>query len=283
MLLLTPFFLWKREFRLVFTSLAGFAVLLFLPFVWLGTQTFADLAVMWRFFSTTYLTFIENISPRGILERLFTVNPFVQPVLVAPWLAVLLWLSIALFLALVCLSLIRPRPFQRNPRSMLELGAILCTLLLISPLTEPTYLLYLIVPLMATLGYVSDGRVIGRGTRLLVISTVVGVCIVQAIPRGVLEPSMWVLAAQDAPLAGLYAVFAVSQFYILLAVYILQIALLSVANHQPVGSALSTLIRQSPRLTLEWLHDFVVAARLPGSHYTRRLLAVHPELPEAIS
>src|SRR5262249_7576673 len=56
MLLLALFFLWKREFRLVFTSLVGFLVFLFLPFAWLGTQTFGDLLTMWKFFSSTYLS-----------------------------------------------------------------------------------------------------------------------------------------------------------------------------------------------------------------------------------
>ena len=147
LLLISAYLLWKREFKFALTTIVGFLVLLVTPFLWLGPTALANLLTLWNFYSTRYLSFNENIAPRGLLERLFTVNPFVPPLVDMPALAVGLWLVVVGVIFITTLAVIAPRPFERQSRSLLELGVMLSGLLLISPLTEPPHLVLLIMPL----------------------------------------------------------------------------------------------------------------------------------------
>ena len=66
LLLIAGFLFWKREFKFAFATVGGFAFLLLAPFVWLGPEALGHLLKLWRFYGSQYLSFSENITPRGM-------------------------------------------------------------------------------------------------------------------------------------------------------------------------------------------------------------------------
>src|SRR5205085_566021 len=139
-----------------------------------------NLLTLWRFYSTQYLSFSENIAPRGLLERLFTFNPVVRPIVDAPAVAYGLWLLIAAATFVLTLAVIAPRPIRRDTRSFLEFGVIVSGLMLISPLTEPPYLVMLIIPAVAAFAWIT--RRADRYARLASI-LLIAWWIAESIPR----------------------------------------------------------------------------------------------------
>lgn len=269
LLIIVVFLLWKREFKFAFVAVAGFVGLLLLPFAWLGGQTAGDLLTVWRFFSSQYLTFTENIAPRGMLERLFTANPFVHPIVVAPAVATLLWLAIVATLLLLTLAVVSPRPMQRDNRTLLEVGMIVSALLLVSPLTEPPYLVWSIVPMVASIVYLRTVKSeSGRARFGWAAIVVLLIWCVELVPRSYLESFFWARAGTDSLMGSLYATLAPSQFYILVAIFVLQLLVLRRAAGISIGVAVSDLVRHSPQLAWAWVLDLVSAlnpaTRSPG-------------------
>jgi Glycosyltransferase family 87 len=255
LLAVAVFLLWKREFKFAAATFVGFAALLLLPFVWIGTHALGDLLGLWQFYSNQYLSFSENIAPRGMLERLFTVNPFVRPLIVAPALASALWLAIAAVVLVVTLSVIAPRPLRRDKRSLLEIGVILCALMLISPLTEPPYLVSLIVPLFASVSYLR-GADWQRGRFGIASFVLLGLWMFELVPRSTIENFFWSRIDPAQPLmAAVYVTLAPSRFYLLVAVFLLQLHVLSRASGIGTRQAVAHLVRNCPSLAWEWLTD----------------------------
>ena len=69
---------------------------------------------IWTFWSNQYASFIDNQAFKGVLVRLFTINPYVPPILDAPLLATTLWLALAAGVALLLITVIKPRPLQSD-------------------------------------------------------------------------------------------------------------------------------------------------------------------------
>jgi hypothetical protein len=263
LLIIVFFLLWKREFKFAFVSVAGFIGLLLLPFAWLGGQTAGDLLIVWRFFSSQYLTFTENVAPRGMLERLFTSNPFVHPIVVAPPVATLLWLAVVATLLLLTLAVVSPRPMQRDNRSLLEVGMIVSALLLISPLTEPPYLVWSIVPMVASVVYLQTvTSEPGRPRFGWAAIVVLVIWCVELVPRSYLESFFWARAVTDSLVGSVYATLAPSQFYILVTIFVLQLLVLRRAAGISIGVAVRDLVLNSPQLGWEWVMDLARALNL---------------------
>jgi hypothetical protein len=255
LLLITVFLLWKREWKFALTTIAGFLVLLLAPFIWLGRDVLDNLLTLWRFYSTQYLSFSENIAPRGMLERLFTINPFVRPLVDKPILAVGLWVIIVATIFAVTLAVIAPRPIRRDTRSLVEFGAMVSGLLLVSPLTEPPYLVLLILPLVATLIYLrsvswSDRRFQWAALALF------GLWCLELIPRHYTEPFLSRhLSRTDALGTVLLVLLTPTHFYILLATFLLQLYVLHLASGSTTVEAVGRFVRDSPMLLQDWLKD----------------------------
>jgi hypothetical protein len=261
LLLISVYLLWKREFKFAFTTIAGFLVLLLTPFLWLGRQVLGNLLTLWHFYSTQYLSFIENISPRGMLERLFTVNPFVRPVVDMPVLAVALWLVVVGVIFVITLAVIEPRPFRRESRSLVELGVMISGLLLVSPLTEPPYLVLLIIPFVATLSYLRSVQWSPGPFRWAALA-LVGLWVSELIPRKYTENVISRLPRTDAFHAALFVIVVPTHFYILLATFVLQLHLLRLASGRTTFEAIRRFLRNSPMLLRDWLMDLLAARTL---------------------
>jgi hypothetical protein len=266
LLLISAYLLWKREFKFAITTIIGFLILLLTPFLWLGRNVLATLLTLWHFYSTQYLSFSENIAPRGLLERLFTVNPFVPPLVDMPALAVALWLVIAGMIFITTLAVIAPRPFTRDGRSLIELGVMLSGLLLVSPLTEPPYLVLLIMPLVGTLIYLRGVQWDQRPFRWAALA-LAALWVVQLIPRKYTEDVIGRLPHADPIHAALYVILVPTHFYVLLATFVLQLHLLHLASGLTTGEALNRFVRNSPMLVRDWLRDLLAPGTV--SRYPR--------------
>jgi hypothetical protein len=254
LLLVSVYLLWKREYTFALTTVVGFFVLLLAPFLWLGRAVLNNLFTLWRFYSTQYLSFSENISPRGMLERLLTVNPFVHPLVDLPVLAVVLWFVVACIVFAVTLAVITPEPFRRDSQSLVEFGVILSGLMLVSPLTEPPYLVLLIMPLVATIIYLRSAPPT-PGSRV-VASALFALWVFQLIPRHYIEPLFWRhLSHTDPVQSALLVVLAPTHFYVLLATFALQLHVLHILSGSTTAQALRRFLRNWPTLLQAWLRD----------------------------
>jgi hypothetical protein len=267
LLLISVFLLWKREVKFALTTIAGFFVLLLTPFLWLGSVALRNLLKLWDFYSSQYLSFSENIAPRGMLERLFTVNPFVAPLVEMPALAVALWLIVVALIFILVLSVIAPRPFERDSRSLIEFGAMISGLMLVSPLTEPPYLVLLIMPMTAALIYLRGVPWRDSAYRWAVVGLLV-LWVLELVPRSRTEPLVWAnLSRTDPYQSALIVVLAPTHFYILLCAFLLQLHVLHLISGNTTFESARRFVWNSPTLVVEWLKDLFamrgVARRQP--------------------
>jgi hypothetical protein len=263
LLLTTGFLLWKREFAFAFTTIAGFLVLLLAPFLWLGGDALGDMFWLWNFYSSQYLSFSENITPRGMFERLFNANPYLPPLFVAPMLARVLWLGVVTVVFVLLLAIVRPEPLERNGRSLVEFGAILSGLMLISPLTEPPYLVLLIMPLMAAIIYLRGTKNWRERPYLWIAAAVAALWFWELVPRSLVEPRIWqAFAPAGSPMSAnrlqtaLIVLLAPTHFYILLGTFALQVYVLRHESGRPLLESVGRFVRNSPALVGEWFKDF---------------------------
>lgn len=268
LLLIAGFLLWKREFKFAVTTIVGFFALLLAPFLWLGREALDNLLRLWSFYSSQYLSFSENITPRGMLERMFTVNPFVPPIVEMPGLVVALWLVIVAVIFILILAMIAPHPFLRESRSLVEFGAILSGLMLVSPLTEPPYLVLLIMPLVAAIIYLRGVDWRQRRFQWAVVM-LCALWIGELIPRHYTEPFIWRAFSWSGPLeTPLRVVLTPTHFYILLVTFVLQLHILHLESGVTTFEAARRFVLNSPMLVGDWLKDLVAlrAPKAPSQH-----------------
>ncbi len=262
LLLIAGFLLWKREFKFAFATIGGFAFLLLAPFLWLGSEAFGHLLKLWRFYGSQYLSFSENITPRGMLERLFTVNPFVEHLTDAPAVAVGVWLVLFALVLFTLLAVVAPRPIQREPASLVEFGAILSGLMVISPLTEPPYLVLLILPMTATLIYLRSVRW-SEPPALWATFGLAAVWFAELVPRGMIEPRIWQHLDRTEPVQTvLLVLLAPTHFYILLATFLLQLYVLRLVSGHATSVSMSRLVREGPALVVDCFKELLAVRRL---------------------
>jgi hypothetical protein len=174
LLIFVLFFVWKRAYRAAAASAIGFFTLLLIPFIWLGPKALADQVAIWRFWSSHYATYFFNVSPNGVLARLFNDNIYVTPVVRAPAVATILWLLIAAAVVGVMMLLIARTPVVASPRTALEFGVVITGLLLVSPLSEDWYFSFLVVPLLASVVMVRASAPSQRAALYLIILLGIG-------------------------------------------------------------------------------------------------------------
>jgi hypothetical protein len=196
-----------------------------------------------------------------MLERLFTANPFVRPIVDMPAVAYILWLVVAAVVFLVTLAVIAPKPIQRDARSFLEIGVMIAGALLISPLTEPPYLVLLIIPGVAVVEYVRSAGLGRPGVRRATL-LFIGLWAIEVVPRHATEDFLRHQSRTDSILADLFASLATTNFFILLAAFGLQVYILSIATDIGPLVAIHRFIRRAPALAGSWVRDAMTAAGL---------------------
>jgi hypothetical protein len=153
--------LWKGDWRAFLRGAVAAVILVFLPFAGIGLDAFREYATFllhWNAFGAN-ADFI-NQTPYALLLRMFTINPAVPPLLVAPFLVQPL--RLAATAGTVWLWL-RATPRALLP-PLLEMGSFLLiipVILLLSPLAEDIHFTML-APVLVGLGWIALAKGYGR-------------------------------------------------------------------------------------------------------------------------
>lgn len=276
-IVLVVFLLWKREFKFAIVTFVTFLGLLIGPFLWLGGQTFQDQLTVWRFWSNQYVAYAQNIAPKGVLTRLFTVNPVVRPIVAAPLLVTALWLLCVAVILILTLAVVSPTPLQRNTRTLLEIGLAITALFLMSPLTEWPYLLVLAIPLLACYSWLSEGnwrlpkaRWVALGAGLLTLLLIQPLTTIQYYFLRHLGGSSIT--------ADVFVVLAPAYLYGLVLAFVLQFHTMSRITGHSTLAAVRQVIGDAPKLAGQWLKDTgdAVFSRKPPNDVAQQGLQAQP-------
>ena len=249
-----PFLLWKREFRFAVAGAGTAGVLLVVPALWLGPATLAHQLQVWSFWSGPYVAFAHNDAPKGILTRLFTVNPVSPPLVVAPGLVTAAWLIISAAVAVVAAAVIKPAPFKRDARSLIEFGLMIEALLLITPLTEWPYLLLLLIPLLGIFAWLVE---IGIGGLRARFAAAGAVAVAAALYGPANAVEYWALGHVGGSPArsALFVLLAGANLYLLAGAFALQLLALNTLSRTSTRVATLTFVSHLPSLLRDWLAD----------------------------
>lgn len=247
-LALVVFLLWKREFKFSAVTVLAFLTYFFVPFLWLGGQALHDEVSTLQYLSGQYATTLVNHAPMGVLQRLFTVNPYVRPLVVAPWLVTVLWLVSVAVVGLLTMAMTSPKRLQPDARSLLEVGLAVLALFLVSPMTEEGHLTVLVVPLLALYAWLSKGDWRALRPRRVALGTV-GVVLVLGAPLHSIEAALWARMQSAAwPMADAYMLLAAVYLYVLGALFGLQLYALSVASGRSILCMVRHMLDNAPAL-----------------------------------
>jgi hypothetical protein len=259
---LLQFLLWKREFGFALIGLGTAAVLLVVPALWLGPATTMHQLQVWNFWSGPYVAFAHNDAPKGILTRLFTINPVSTPLIVAPAVVTTLWLLISGAVALLVFAVIRPTPLRRDARSLIEIGLMIEALLLISPLTEWPYLLLLLIPLVGLFVWVSEQ---GLKPRPAQIAAAGGIAVALALYGPANAVEYWALGhlGGSALRSALFVILAGANLYLIAAAFGLQLNALHALSGRSTKVSTLAFVSHIPSLARQWLDDAMGRRELP--------------------
>jgi len=135
------------------------------------------------FWANQYLPFLHNESPKGVLARLFTINPAAHPLTVAPGAVTVLWLVLAVVVLVLTVAVTSIRPLRRDALSLLEVGLAIEAIMLVSPLTERPYFLFLLIPLIGLFCWVREVGVAGLFERRATVVAVLFWLLLAGRPR----------------------------------------------------------------------------------------------------
>lgn len=257
LLVFVAYLLWKREYRFAAVTSGGFVVFLLAPFALLGGDALRDQLSVWSFWSNQYVSFIDNQAPKGVLARLFTINPNTHPVIVAPWLMTTLWLAIVVSVVALIVALVRSSRRKDDAATFLEVGLVVTGMLLISPLTEYIYLTLLVVPLVAL--YALARQHWGKGRPFYIIG--IGTAVIWALtwlPLQNIEYAFWQRMLAGSPATPLYVFLAVPYLYVVIAVFVLNIY--AIRQETTPAASLLKLVAGVPGLVYGRLVEYATVA-----------------------
>lgn len=224
---LVLFLVWKRAYRAVVACGVVAFVLLAVPFIGAGgTPTVLDYVAVSGFLSSVAFDVSPiNQSPYGMLLRLFTVNAYTVPVLVAPLLplvgrALLTVGTLGALAWMVCRS--RDIPVHQQA---LEYSLFIIGLLLAGPLSEAGHYGYLLLPLAAVaIGVIADttGPRMRIPTAVALLALFAYLCLPSLTPMDLAFFAYW-----QEPVRGLKLVMTGMHLYGLLGVAALTMATLA--------------------------------------------------------
>ena len=229
LLLVVVFLLWKRELKFAGAALVAFPLLLLAPILWLGSQALADQLTVWQFWSNAYLPFIDNMAPKGVLARLFTINPSAHALVVAPALVTLGWIVVIAGVGIVTLAAISSQALRRDVTSLLELGLVISALLLISPLTEYIYLTLLLFAMVGVYTLLRQVDWRSNPYRRVAI-TLALITLLICLPLQRIEYFFWPHMYTQSALSALYILLGAPYLYVLAAYFGLHLSALRLAS-----------------------------------------------------
>ncbi len=147
-LFIALYFAWKGAWRTVLAAGIGAAALAAIGFSVAGWQWLPDYLEVNRFWSgPAFGALPVNQAPRGLALRLFTENTYIEPLAVIPWLATVLTFVPILAAIGGWLWCVPRHDAPRERRSALAYGLIVTSYMLVSPLTEPSHYVWMLLPL----------------------------------------------------------------------------------------------------------------------------------------
>ncbi len=261
LLLLALFLLWKRDFHLALSTLASTAVLALAPFLLLGRAAWSHFWTVWSFWSDQYLPFVHNESPKGVLARLFTVNPVAHPLAVLPSIETVGWVAVVVIVTVLVVAVVSTQPLRRDSLSLLEVGLVTEAIMLVSPLTERPYFMLLLIPLLGLVAWISQAR---PGDTLVHRAAVTGV-VIWVLMLGPVEVAETVLGAgisTGSAAAPIYVLLAPLYLWLGVAAFVLQLIVVARVRGLGVLPAAAGTVRRAPALVASWLRDAGIALAL---------------------
>jgi hypothetical protein len=254
LLLLALFLLWRRDFRFALAAIGSTLVLGLAPFLLLGQRAWSDFWTAWGFWSNQYLPFLHNEAPKGVLARLFTVNPASRPLVVAPSLVTVLWIVVVLVALGLTISVISTRPLRRDVASLLEVGLVIEGIMLVSPLTERPYFLFLLIPLIGLFCWVREVGVTDRFTRRAAAAAAI-VWVLLAGPAEFAEYVFDTGVTVQSHAAVVFNLLAPVYLWVTVAAFVLQLLVVAHIRGLRVVPAVGATLRGAPGLLGAWLRD----------------------------
>jgi hypothetical protein len=251
LLLLALFFLWRRDFRFALAAAASTLVLGLAPFLLLGQRAWSDFWTAWGFWANQYLPFLHNESPKGVLARLFTVNPAAHPLTVAPAAVTILWLALAVVVLVLTVAVTSTRPPRRDALSLLEVGLALEAIMLVSPLTERPYFLFLLIPLIGLFCWVREVGVAGLFERRATVAAVL-LWLLLAGPAELAEYVFDTGVTVQSHAAPLFVLLAPVYMWVTVAAFVFQLLVVADIRGLRLVPAVGATLRGAPGLLLAW-------------------------------
>ncbi len=254
LLLLAALLLWRRDFRFALTTVGSALVLGLAPFLLFGQRAWSDFWTAWGFWANQYVAFIHNESPKGVLARLFTINPAGRPLTVAPGAVTLLWIVVVVVVLGLTVAVSSARPLRRDSLSLLEVGLAVEAIMLVSPITERPYFLFLLVPLIGLFCWVREEGVTDRFVRRAALAGALGWVLLAGpaeFAEYLFDPGI-TTASHAAPLFDLLAPV---YMWVTVAGFILQLLVVTRIRGTRVLPAVEQTLRGAPSLVLAWVRD----------------------------
>jgi hypothetical protein len=258
LLLLALFLLWRRDFRFALVTAASTVVLGLAPFLLLGQRAWSDFWTAWGFWSNQYLPFLHNESPKGVLARLFTLNPVARPLTVAPAAVTIVWIAVVLIVLVLTVSVISTRPLRRDSFSLLEVGLAIEAIMLVSPLTERPYFLLLLIPLIGLFCWVREVGVPDRFVRRAAVAAV-AVWVLLVGPAEFAEYVLDTGIGVHARTAVLFVLAAPVYLWVTVAAFVLQLLVVAHTRGLRLVPAVGATVCGAPGLALVWCRDAAAA------------------------
>jgi hypothetical protein len=257
-LIIPVFLLWKREFKVASVAIGVSIAASLVPFVWLGSKSLQELLRAWRLMSGPMGGFIANISPKGMLTRLFIPGMYVPPIVNMPVLATVFWLVVVLVVTLLTLAMLSPERLRADGPTLAQVGLVVTAALAISPLTETGYLNLLLLPLLSDvllLRTVNWRRPPYRG----IAASLVLLWAFASVPLKYFTRPVDLSIAHHRLFIDTSIVFSGSRFAILVGVFLLQLYILRVTYSAGRYGELPQGVLALPRQARFWLGDVIVA------------------------
>jgi hypothetical protein len=254
LLLLAVFLLWRREFRFALVAALSTAVLGLAPFLLLGRQAWSDFWTAWGFWANQYLPFLHNESPKGVLARLFTLNPSARPLAVAPSAVTIVWLVVAVAVLVVTVAVASARPLRRDALSLLEVGLAIEAIMLVSPLTERPYFLFLLIPLIGLFCWVREVGVAGLFERRATVAALL-LWVLLAGPAELAEYVFDTGVTVSSRSAPLFSLLAPVYMWVTIAAFVFQLLVVAHIRGLRLLPAVGATLRGAPGLVIAWFRD----------------------------
>jgi hypothetical protein len=260
LLLLALFLLWRRDFRFALAATLSTVVLGLAPFLLLGQRAWSDFWTAWSFWSDQYLPFLHNESPKGVLARLFTLNPVAHPLTVAPGAVTVLWIVVVVVVLVLTVAVTSTRPLRRDALSLLEVGLAIEAIMLVSPLTERPYFLFLLIPLLGLFCWVREVGVAGLFERRATVAAVL-MWVLLAGPAEFAEYVFDTGVTAQSHAAPLFTLLAPVYIWVTVAAFVFQLLVVAHIRGLRLIPAVGATLRGAPGLLLAWLTDALAAVR----------------------